>query len=70
MEKIFQILAAILAGIALFFWWKGNNDAMFISAVIGSVCFFLSYRFQVKERMEQREKEKASLEIKTANKND
>ncbi len=58
MERLFQIMAVILIGIAVFFWWNGNFDAMFISAVVGSVCFFLSYRFQVKERMEQREREK------------
>ncbi len=70
MERFFQIMAAILAGVAVFFWWKGNNDAMFISTVIGAVCFFLSFRFQVKERMQQREREKTSLEIKNANEND
>ncbi len=57
MERLFQLLAVVLIGVAAFFMWKSNNDAMFISAVLGSVCFFLSYRFQVKERMEQREKE-------------
>lgn len=70
MERFFQIMAAILAGVAVFFWWKGSNDAMFISTVVGSVCFFLSIRFQVKERMEQRAKEKAALEIKTADEHD
>jgi len=56
MERIFQIAAVILIGVAAFFLWKGNNDWMFISAVVGSVCFFLSVRFQVKERTRQREK--------------
>ncbi len=56
MERIFQILAVILIGVAAFFLWRGNNDGLFISAVVGAVCFFLSVRFQVKERMEQREK--------------
>ncbi len=70
MEKIFQITAVILIGVATFFLWKGNNDAMFISTVVGAVCFFLSIRFQVKDRMEQREREKAALETKTANEND
>lgn len=55
MERIFQILAAILAGIAAFFLWKGNADGAFVSAVLGAVCFFLSIRFQVKERNRQRE---------------
>ena len=54
MERFFQILAVILAGIAAFFLWRNNNDAMFVAAVIGAVCFFLSYRFQVSERMKQR----------------
>ena len=55
MERLFQILAVILAGIAAFFWYRGNNDALFVAAVLGAVCFFLSYRFQVKERIKQRE---------------
>lgn len=57
MERIFQITAVILIGVAAFFLWTGNNDWMFVAAVIGAVCFFLSVRFQVKERMEQREKQ-------------
>jgi hypothetical protein len=64
MERIFQITAVILIGVAAFFLWKGNNDAMFVSAVVGAVCFFLSVRFQVKERMQQREKKTAEIEIK------
>ena len=55
MERLFQILAVILAGIAAFFLWRNNNDAMFVAVVLGAVCFFLSYRFQVSERMKQRE---------------
>ncbi|CAN5744216.1 hypothetical protein BH24ACI2_BH24ACI2_06570 [soil metagenome] len=57
MERLFQILAVILAGVAAFFLWQDKTDAMFVSAVFGAVCFFLSYRFQVKERLNQREKE-------------
>jgi uncharacterized membrane protein YdjX (TVP38/TMEM64 family) len=62
MERIFQITAVILIGVAAFFLWKGNNDAMFVSAVVGAVCFFLSVRFQVKERMQEREKETQKFE--------
>jgi uncharacterized membrane protein YjjP (DUF1212 family) len=57
MERLFQILAAILAGVAVFFLWKGNKDGTFIAAVFGAVCFFLSVRFQVKERMKKLEAE-------------
>ena len=55
LERIFQITAVILIGVAAFFLWKGNNDGLFIAAVIGAVSFFLSIRFQVKGRLEQKE---------------
>ncbi len=55
MERIFQILAVILAGIAAFFFWNGDGDGAFVAAVLGAVSFFLSIRFQVKERIRQRE---------------
>ncbi len=58
MERLFQILAVILIGVAAFFWWKGDNDGLFVAAVVGAVCFFLSIRFQVKERLKSREAEK------------
>ncbi len=55
MERFFQILAVILIGVAAFFLWRGNTDGVFISAVLGAVSFFLSVRFQVKERLKKRE---------------
>ncbi len=57
MERFFQILAVILIGVAAFFLWRGNTDGVFISAVLGAVSFFLSVRFQVKERLKKREVE-------------
>ncbi|HLM01634.1 MAG TPA: hypothetical protein VK400_11315 [Pyrinomonadaceae bacterium] len=62
MERLFQILAVILAGIAAFFLWRGNWDAGFISAVFGAVCFFLSVRFQIKGRLDVREAERQRRE--------
>lgn len=58
MERFFQVAAVILIGITAFFWWRGNADGLFISAVLGAVAFFLSIRFQVKGRLKQRESEK------------
>lgn len=58
-ERIFQIVAVILAGIAAYFLWNGNSDGAFISAVLGCVSFFLSVRFQVKERNQIREADRA-----------
>ena len=57
MERLFQILAVILIGVAAYFLWSENKDAMFVAAVLGAVAFFLSVRFQVKERLKQKEGE-------------
>lgn len=59
-ERIFQIVAMILAGIAAYFLWTGNKDGGFVAAVLGAVAFFLSVRFQVKERNVLREAEAAA----------
>jgi len=61
-ERIFQILAVLLAGIAAYFYWKGNGDGTFISAVLGCVAFFLSVRFQVMERNRVRDAERDERE--------
>jgi hypothetical protein len=60
MDRVFQIVAVILAGIAAYFLWEGNKDGAFVSAVLGCVAFFLSVRSQVKERNRVRESETAS----------
>jgi hypothetical protein len=57
MERIFQVLAAVLIGVAAFFVWQGNTDAVFVAAALGAVCFFLSVRFQIGERVKQRKAE-------------
>ena len=58
MDRVFQIVAVILAGIAAYFLWTGNKDGAFVSAVLGCVAFFLSIRSQVKERNRLREIER------------
>ncbi len=55
MERFFQILAVVLAGVAAWFLWAGNTDGLFLAAVAGAVSFFLSIRFQVKARIRERE---------------
>lgn len=57
MERIFQILAVILIGVAAFFVWQSNTDAVFLAAVAGAVSFFLSIRFEIGRRVKQREAE-------------
>ena len=62
MERLFQILAVILAGVAAYFLWQGNPDRAFVSAIFGAVSFFLSVRVQVKRRLQQREAEREEEE--------
>ncbi len=50
MVRSFQIAAVILAGFAAYFLWSGHDERAFVAAVVGAVAFFLSIRFQVKER--------------------
>ena len=57
MERIFQITAVILIGVAAYFLWRGNTDGTFVAAVLGAVAFFLSVRFQMKDRLKLRETE-------------
>ena len=59
MERLFQITAVILIGVAAYFLWQENKDGTFIAAVLGAVAFFLSIRFQVKARLKQRKNETA-----------
>lgn len=58
MVKLFKILAVIFIGIAAFFLWRGDYEAVFIAAVLGAICFFLSVRFEVGKRVKEREEEK------------
>jgi hypothetical protein len=63
MDRVFQIVAVILAAIAAYFLWAGNRDGAFVSAVLGCVSFFLSVRAQVKERNSRRELERERSDI-------
>ncbi len=55
MERIFQITAVLLAAAAGYFYWVGNQDGMYVSAVLGCVAFFFSIRTQVKQRNDERD---------------
>ncbi len=58
MDRLFQIVAVILTGIAAYFLWKGNGENAFAVGVFGAVSFFLSLRFQAKSRLRQTEIER------------
>ncbi len=67
LEKIFQIVAAVLLGVAAFYLWQENFDGVFVAVVIGAVSFLLSYRFQLKDRLDEREVERLEREFAEEN---
>lgn len=67
LETIFQVLAAVLLGVAAIFLYLGNYEGVFVSAILSSVSYFLSFRFQVKERLDQREAKRVERELDEMN---
>jgi len=51
MEASLKIAALLFAGIAVYFWWAGNQDGIFVALVLAACCYFLSMRFQIKARL-------------------
>lgn len=58
MPLAFKIISLALAALAAYFFWYGNTDGVYVSAVLAAVAFFLSIRFEVKGRNRQRELER------------
>ena len=57
-ERAFQIVSVLLAAAAGYLFWVGQRDYTFVAAVMACMAFFLSIRFQVKERNRIREAER------------
>lgn len=57
LERLFQCFAGVLIILAVYFYLNGQIENVFITAVFGSLCFFIGIRFQVKERLEARAEE-------------
>jgi hypothetical protein len=49
-ERIWTIAAGVLLLIAAVFLWRNNLSAAFVSATVGVVAWFLSYRAQIRAR--------------------
>lgn len=65
-ERIFQMLAVVLIGVAAYFLWAGEKDWGFVAAVLACVAFFLSIRFQVKARNAARAADAATVRAEDA----
>lgn len=51
MERIWIIVAGLLVIAAAAFLWRNNLSAAFVTAALGAVAWFLSYRSQLRARM-------------------
>ena len=61
-ERIWIILAALMVIMAAAFVWRNNMSAAFVTATLGAVAWFLSYRAQIRAKTAAREGEPADLE--------
>ena len=61
-ERIWITLAAVLIIIAATFLWRNNISAAFVTATLGAVAWFLSYRAQIRAKLAASEDEAGNLE--------
>ena len=55
LERIFALASGLLLIVALVFLWRNNLSAAFVIATLGVAAWFLSYRAQLRAKIEERE---------------
>jgi hypothetical protein len=50
-ERIWIMVAAVMLVAAGAFLWRNNMSAAFVTATLGAVAWFLSYRAQIRARL-------------------
>jgi F0F1-type ATP synthase assembly protein I len=61
-ERIWIILAAVLVIVAATLLWRHHVSAAFVTATLGAVAWFLSYRAQIRARIATTEAESGEIE--------
>ena len=56
-ERIWIIIAALFALAAGVLLWRNNMSAAFVTATLGAVAWFLSYRVQMRAKVDAAEEE-------------
>ena len=56
-ERIWSIIAALFALAAGVLLWRNNMPAAFVTATLGAVAWFLSYRVQMRAKIDATEEE-------------
>jgi hypothetical protein len=49
-ERIWIVVAAVMVIVAATFLWRNNVSAAFVTATLGAVAWFLSYRAQIRAK--------------------
>ena len=62
-ERIWIILAAVMVVVAAAFLWRNNMSAAFVTATLGAVAWFLSYRAQIRARLAETEADLEKAEL-------
>ncbi|MDX6560107.1 MAG: hypothetical protein QOF72_3156 [Blastocatellia bacterium] len=61
-ERMWIFAAAVLVSIAAAFLWRNNMSAAFVTATLGAVAWFLSYRAQIRANLAVTEEESEESE--------
>ena len=63
MERIWIIVAAVMVVVAATSLWRDNVSVAFVTATLGAVAWFLSYRAQIRARLAATEADSGESEI-------
>ena len=56
-ERVWIIVAAVMVILAAALLWRNNMSAAFVTATLGAVAWFLSYRAQIRAKLATTEAE-------------
>jgi len=62
-ERIWIMVAAVMLVVAGAFVWRNNMSAAFVTATLGAVAWFLSYRAQIRARLAATEADLEEAEL-------
>lgn len=62
-ERIWIMLAVVMVAVAGAFLWRNNVSAAFVTATLGAVAWFLSYRVQMHAKLGATEEDPGEQEI-------
>lgn len=61
-ERVWIIVAGLLVIRAAIFLWRNNLSAAFVTATLGVVAWFLSYRVQLRAKLAANERDESLVE--------